>query len=101
MSYKKIKPIHPGEILTEEFLKPLKITQYRVAKDINVSPRRVNEIAHGSRAITADTALRLGRYFSVSPQFWLNLQSRYELETQADALSNKLSYEVKVLQHVV
>ena len=101
MSCKKIKPIHPGEVLEEEFLKPLNITQYRVAKDINVSPRRVNEIVHGLRAITADTALRLGKYFSVSPQFWLNLQSHYELEVQADALSDKLLYEVKVLQHAV
>lgn len=101
MTCKKIKPIHPGEILEEEFLKPFHITQYRVAKDINVSPRRVNEIVHGLRAITADTAIRLGKYFSVSPQFWLNLQSHYELEVQADALSDKLLYEVKVLQHAV
>ena len=101
MICKKIKPIHPGEILAKDFLKPLGITQYRIAKDISVSSRRVNEIVHGSRTITADTALRLGKYFSVSPQFWLNLQSHYELEVQADALSDKLLYEVKVLQCVV
>ena len=81
---KKIQPIHPGEILGEEFLKLFDITQYRLAKDINVSPRRINEIVHGTRAITANTALRLGRYFGMSPQFWLNLQSRYELETQTE-----------------
>jgi len=95
---KKIQPIHPGEILSEEFLKPFNITQYRLAKDISVSPRRINEIVHGTRAITANTALRLGRYFGVSPQFWLNLQSRYEIETQTEQLSEKLRYEVKILQ---
>lgn len=99
MIKKKIKPIHPGEILMEEFLIPLKITQYRLSKDIAVAPRRVNEIAHGTRAITADTALRLGKYFGVSPQFWLNLQSRYELETQEEVLSVVLKREVKVLQY--
>jgi len=98
MIKKKIKPIHPGEILMEEFLIPLKITQYRLSKDIAVSPRRVNEIAHGTRAITADTALRLGKYFGVSPQFWLNLQSRYELEIQSEALSAVLKHKVKALQ---
>jgi len=101
MANKKIQPIHPGEILKEEFLDPLNITQYRLAKDISVSPRRINEIVHGTRAITADTALRLGRYFGVSPQFWLNLQSRYELEIQTEELSNRLQNEVKVLQHAV
>ncbi len=101
MANKKIQPIYPGEILKEEFLKPFNITQYRLAKDISVSPRRINEIVHGTRAITADTALRLGRYFGVSPQFWLNLQSRYELETQAEKLSSKLQNEVKILQPAV
>ena len=76
---KKIAPIHPGEILMEEFLKPMGISQYRLAKDIRVPPRRINEIVHGVRNISADTALRLGRYFSISPQFWLNLQSQYDL----------------------
>ena len=101
MAHKKIKPIHPGEILREEFLKPLNITQYRLAKDINVPPRRVNEIVHGIRSVTADTALRLGRHFGISPQFWLNLQSHYELEKQADALADRLCHEVKVLQYAV
>ena len=71
MKEKKLPPIHPGEILIEEFLKPMGISQYRVAKDISVPPRRINEIVHGKRAITADTALRLGRFFNMSPQFWL------------------------------
>lgn len=95
---KKLQLIHPGEILNEEFLKPFKITQYRLAKDISVAPRRVNEIVHGERAITADTALRLGRYFGVSPQFWLNLQSRYDLETTASLLNFTLKKEVRILQ---
>lgn len=97
---KKIKPIHPGEILMEEFLKPFKISQYRVAVDIGVSPRRINEIVHGLRSITADTALRLGKYFSISPQFWLNLQSRYALEIESDELVNVLKHEVKIFQFV-
>ncbi|MFO7911072.1 MAG: HigA family addiction module antitoxin, partial [Desulfotignum sp.] len=81
---KQLPPIHPGEILIEEFLKPMGISQYRLAKDISVPPRRINEIVHGKRSITADTALRLGRFFGMSPQFWLNLQSRYDLEMTAD-----------------
>jgi len=76
----KMKLIHPGEILKEEFLKPFKVTEYRLAKDINVSPRKINEIVHGARAITVDTASRLSKFFRNSPQFWLNLQSHYELE---------------------
>ena len=95
---KKIQPIHPGEILMEEFLKPFGITQYRLAKDINVPPRRINEIVHSTRAITADTALRLGRYFNMSPQFWINLQSHYELEVQSEKLSDNLYQEVKIFQ---
>ena len=71
----------PGEVLNEEFLIPLKVSQYRLAKDIGISPRRINEIVHGKRAITPDTALRLGKYFGVSAQFWLNLQARYDLQT--------------------
>jgi addiction module HigA family antidote len=71
---------HPGEILLEEFLRPMDISQYRLAKDINVDPRRINEIVHGQRAITADTAFRLGFYFGMTPEFWLNLQSHYDLE---------------------
>lgn len=96
MTPKKLKPIHPGEILMEEFLKPMKISQYRLAKDINVPPRRINEIVKGQRAITADTALRLGRFFKTSPQFWLNLQSHYALELESDKLEKRLEKEVKV-----
>lgn len=93
----KIKPIHPGEILLEEFLNPMEISQYRLAKDINVPPRRINEIILGKRSITADTALRLSKYFKLSEQFWLNLQMRYNIEMAKDKLKNKLEKEVKVL----
>lgn len=96
---KKIKAIHPGEILMEEFLKPLKISQYRLAKDIGVAPLRINEIVRELRAITTDTALRLGKYFSVSPQFWLNLQARYNLEIETEILSAILKHDVKVLEY--
>ena len=98
---KKIQQIHPGEILVEEFLKPLKISKYRLAKDIGVAPCRINEIAHSKRAISADTALRLGKYFNTSPQFWLNLQSRYNLEIVAEQLNNVLKNEIKVFQFAV
>lgn len=87
-------PIHPGEILLEDFMKPLAITQYALAKAISVPPRRINEIVHGKRAISADTALRLGRYFGVDPQSWMNLQSHYELEVAAQNLGDKLESEV-------
>jgi addiction module HigA family antidote len=97
MSTREIPPIHPGEILLEEYLKPMGITQYRLAKDINVDPRRINEIVHGQRSITADTALRLARYFGTSERFWLNLQSRYDLELQKMALGDRLEKEVRVL----
>lgn len=97
MNKREIAPIHPGEILLEEFLKPTGISQYRLAKDIHVDPRRINEIVLGKRAITADTALRLSRYFGTSERFWLNLQSRYELEVQKDELGDRLQTEVKVL----
>ncbi len=97
MRNKKINPIHPGEILFEEFLKPLDITQYRLAKDISVSPRRINEIIHGKRSISADTALRLSRYFGLSERFWLNLQARYDLEVEKDRLEKRIIHEVKVL----
>ena len=90
---KKLDPIHPGEILLEEFLVPMEISQYRLAKDISVSPRRINEIVHGKRSITADTALRLGRFFGMSPQFWLNLQTRYDLEVTEDLLEDRLDQE--------
>ena len=97
MKGKKLPPIHPGEILMEEFLKPMEISQYRLAKDISVPPRRINEIVHGKRAITADTALRLGRFFRMSPQFWLNLQNRFDLEVTEDHLADRLAKEVHVL----
>lgn len=100
MTEKKLPPIHPGEILLEEFLKPFGLSQYRLAKDIQVPPRRINEIVHGKRAITSDTALRLSRYFGTSDQFWMNLQMRYDLETQKDALGESLM-EVKVLAHAM
>ena len=94
MKNKQLPPIHPGEILMEEFIEPMGISQYRLAKDISVPPRRINEIVHGKRSITADTALRLGRFFSMSPQFWLNLQSRYDLEVTEDLLEGRLDDEV-------
>jgi antitoxin HigA-1 len=97
MKNKLLTNITPGEILEEEFLKPMGITQYRLAKDIAVPARRINEIVKGQRAITANTALRLGRYFQMSPQFWLNLQSHYDLEQEGARLANRLAREVKVL----
>ncbi|MDX1417821.1 MAG: HigA family addiction module antitoxin [Candidatus Promineifilaceae bacterium] len=92
-------PIHPGEILLEEFLEPFGISQYRLAQDIGVPPRRINEIVHGKRGISADTALRLSRFFGLSERFWMNLQSRYELEKEKDHLRGRLENEVKVLQY--
>ena len=97
MSKRELEPIHPGEILLEEFLKPMGISQYRLAKDINVDPRRINAIIHGKSAITADTALRLSRYFGTSEHFWLNLQARYDLEIHKERLGDSLEKEVKVL----
>jgi antitoxin HigA-1 len=93
---KKYPPIHPGEILLEEFLEPMGISQYRLAKDISVPPRRINEIVLGKRAITPDTALRLSLYFGLSERFWMNLQTRYDLETEKDRLQNRLKREVRV-----
>jgi addiction module HigA family antidote len=98
MPSRKLLPIHPGEILQEEFLLPLSISQYRLAKDTSVPPRRINEIVRGTRAISADTALRLARYFGTSEQFWLNLQARYDLEMAKDQLGARLRREVKVLR---
>lgn len=97
MNETKIPPVHPGEILLEEFLKPMHISQYRLAKDINVPPRRINEIIHGQRAVSTDTALRLSRYFGLSERFWLNLQIRYDIETEKEKLEQSLDEEVKVL----
>jgi addiction module HigA family antidote len=96
MKNKLVADITPGEILAEEFLKPMGISQYRLARDIGVPPRRINEIVKGERAITADTALRLGRYFRVAPQFWLNLQTHYDLEWEQARLGQRLEREVKM-----
>jgi len=96
MSDEKLPPIHPGEILLEEFLKPMELSQYRLAKDINVPARRINEIVHGKRSISPDTALRLSRYFGMSERFWLNLQTRYDLEMEKDRLAGRLEEEVQV-----
>ena len=93
---RKMNPIHPGEVLREEFLEPMGITQYRLAKDIGVQPTRINQIVKGKAGISADTALRLGRYFGTSPQFWLNLQARYDLEVAGDRLGDRLEKEVAV-----
>ena len=92
----KLPPVHPGEILLEEFLKPLGITQYRLAKDASVPPRRINEIVRGTRSITADTALRLARHFGTSERFWLNLQASYDLVVQKERLGDRLMTEVTV-----
>jgi len=97
MGESKFEAVHPGEILLEEYLKPMGISQYRLAKDISVYPRRINEIIQGKRSITADTALRLSRYFGLSERFWLNLQARYDLEVEKDRLEGRLENEVKVL----
>jgi addiction module HigA family antidote len=97
MKSKLLTNVTPGEILDEEFLKPMHITQYRLAKDIGVAPRRINEIVKGRRGVTADTALRLGRYFGMSPEFWLNLQSHHDLEQEQERLAGRLDKEVKVL----
>lgn len=97
MVEREMPPIHPGEILLEEFLEPMGISQYRLAKDINVDPRRINEIVHGERSITADTALRLARYFGLTEQFWLDLQAHYDLELRKMELGDRLDKEVKAL----
>jgi antitoxin HigA-1 len=97
MASRRLLPVHPGEILLEEFLKPLGLSQYRVAKDVSVPPRRINEIVRGSRAITADTALRLARFFGTSERFWLNLQTRYDLEVEKARLGDRLQREIRVL----
>src|SRR5216684_2259038 len=97
MAHRKLPPVHPGEILLEEFLSPLGVSQYRLAKDTSVPPRRINEIVRGTRSISADAALRLARYFGTSERFWLNLQARYDLEVEKDRLGRRLEREVKVL----
>jgi len=97
MAENRLTPIHPGEILMEEFLKPMGISQYRLAKDINVPPRRINEIVHGTRGITTDTGLRLSRYFGTSERFWINLQTRYDIEMEKRRLGDLLDTEVRSL----
>ena len=97
MVAKKHPPVHPGEILMLEFLEPLQISQYRLAKDVSVPPRRINEIVKGTRSITANTALRLGRYFGTSERFWMNLQTHYDLEQERDRIGSSLADEVNVL----
>jgi addiction module HigA family antidote len=99
MSSTKLAPVHPGEVLLEEFLEPLGVSQYRLAKDISVPPRRITEIVHGTRSVTADTALRLARYFGTSERFWLNLQAGYDLDIERDRLGKRL--EVEVLRRAV
>ncbi len=96
MSPKKMSPPHPGQILFKHFLQPMKISQYKLAKDINVPPRRINEIVHGLRSISADTALRFSKYFGNSAEFWLNLQNHYDLECAKDKVEDELRFEVKV-----
>lgn len=92
----KLPPIHPGEVLLEDFLTPFGLSQYRLAKDTSVPPRRINEIVRGTRSISADTALRLARYFGTSERFWLNLQTQYDLQTEKDRLGDRLEREVTV-----
>jgi addiction module HigA family antidote len=94
MKQRKLPPVHPGEVLLEEFLKPLDISQYRLAKSMSVPPRRVNEIVLGKRSVSADTALRLGRYFGTSEEFWLNLQTQYDLDVEKERLGLRLESEV-------
>jgi addiction module HigA family antidote len=101
MGGEKLSPVHPGEVLLEDFLKPMGLSQNRLALDISVPARRINEIVLGKRGITADTALRLARYFGTSPQFWLGLQKDYELDVAADALEERLEREVKVFSPAV
>ena len=98
MAKKAHPPIHPGEILLEEFLEPMELSQYRLAKDISVPARRINEIVHGKRGVTADTALRLARYFGTSERFWMNLQIRHDLEAEKERLKGRLVREVAVLK---
>jgi len=99
MANRDFPPIHPGEVLLTEFLEPMRISQYRVARDISVTPRRINEIVRGRRAITAETALRLARYFGMEAEFWMNLQAHYDLEIAQAALGEKLDEQVHPLTH--
>ena len=96
MATDKLPPVHPGEILLEEYLNPMGVSQYRLAKELSVPPRRINEIVHGTRGITADTALRFARFFGTSEMFWINLQTRYDMETEKDKLAGRQEKEVSV-----
>ncbi len=96
MKKEKLVPVHPGEILQEDFLMPMGISQYRLSKDISVPPRRINEIVHGKRAVSANTALRLSKYFGTSERFWLNIQAKFDLEVEKDKLGDRLEHEVYV-----
>jgi addiction module HigA family antidote len=91
---KRLAAVHPGEVLLEEFLKPMGLSQYRLAKDTGVSPRRINEIVHGTRAVSADTAIRLARYFGTSERFWLNLQTQWDLDTELDRIGDIVIKEI-------
>ena len=95
MIEQKMAPIHPGEVLYEDFMKPLSLSQNRIGRELGVSPRRINEIIHGKRGVTADTALRLGRYFGTTPEYWMNLQVRYDLETAKDSLEGSITKEIR------
>jgi antitoxin HigA-1 len=95
---KKLPPVHPGEILLEDFLEPLGLSQYRLAKSLSVPPRRINEIVLAKRAVTADTALRLARFFGTSDRFWLNLQAAYDLDIERDRLAGRVAKEVQILR---
>lgn len=98
MTTDRLAPVHPGDVLLHEFIEPMGISQYRVAKDTGVSPRRINEIVHGRRAVTADTALRLALFFGTTPEFWMNLQSLYELETARDRAGDEIAEVVRPFQ---
>lgn len=98
MSKKKLEPVHPGEVLSEDFLKPMELSQNALARGLGVPPRRINEIVHGKRRVTADTALRLARFFGMSAEFWLGLQMDYELDVESDRLEGRLKDEVKTYQ---
>ena len=97
---RKLAPVHPGEILLKEFIKPLGLSQTRLGRDLGVSPRRINEIVHGKRSLTADTALRLSRFFGTSAEFWLGLQADYDLDTASDRLAERILREVKAFSPV-
>lgn len=101
MPEERLAPVHPGEVLLEEFLSPLGLSQYRLAKSLKVPPRRINEIVHGRRAVSADTALRLARFFGTSDRFWLNLQAAYDLDVERDRLGDRIRQEVPVFREAI